>query len=115
MKWYTGRHISLPLGIIFQVVGFPAAHGLLPWALSLLGARHGWASGVPGPWNVTSLIPVGIGFYVAYLCMPEHNAAAPSGWLLEKTRYFPTPSYLLTKGPYRYSCNPIYMAEAAIC
>jgi protein-S-isoprenylcysteine O-methyltransferase Ste14 len=22
--------------------------------------------------------------------------------------------YLLTQGPYRYSCNPIYMAEAAI-
>jgi protein-S-isoprenylcysteine O-methyltransferase Ste14 len=114
MNWYTGRHVPLWLGIASHLVGFPAVHGLLPWALSLLGARHGWASGLPGAWNVVGLIPVVAGFYIEYLCMHEHFAAAPSGWQLEKTRHYPTPSYLLTNGPYRYSCNPIYMAEAVI-
>jgi protein-S-isoprenylcysteine O-methyltransferase Ste14 len=114
MNWCTGRHMPLWLGIAFHFVGFPAVPGLLPWALSLLGARHGWASGRPGAWNVVGLVPVVAGFYIEYRCIHEHIAAAPSGWLLEKTRHYPTPSYLLTKGPYRYSCNPIYMAEAVI-
>ena len=34
--------------------------------------------------------------------------------MLERTPHYPTPAYLLTKGPYRYSCNPIYLAELAI-
>ena len=46
--------------------------------------------------------------------MREHFAAAPAGWLLEKTPHYPTPSYLLTAGTYRYSCNPIYLAELVI-
>lgn len=31
-----------------------------------------------------------------------------------KTPHYPTPSYLLTAGPYRHSCNPIYLAELVI-
>jgi protein-S-isoprenylcysteine O-methyltransferase Ste14 len=114
MNWYAGRHVPLWLGIASHLIGFPAVHGLLPWALSLLGARHGWVSGLPGAWNFVGLVPVVAGFYVEYLCMREHFAAAPSGWQLERTRHYPTPSYLLTNGSYRYSCNPIYVAEAAI-
>ena len=46
--------------------------------------------------------------------MREHFKAAPMGWLLERTPHYPTPAYLLTEGPYRYSCHPIYLAEVTI-
>jgi protein-S-isoprenylcysteine O-methyltransferase Ste14 len=110
----AGRRVPRWWGIISHLLAFPAVHGVIPWALSLLSARHGWVSGRPGVWNLLGLIPVAAGFYVVFLCMREHVAAAPNGWLLEKTPHFPTPSYLLTEGPYRYSCNPIYMAEVVI-
>lgn len=114
MKWWTGRRLSRFTGIALQLVGFPAVHVSAPWALSLLGARHGWVGGRPGILNLVGLIPVVMGFYVFLLCTREHFLAAPAGWLLERTPHYPTPSYLLTAGPYRYSCNPIYLAELAI-
>jgi len=51
MHWSAGRHVPQWWGIVSHLVAFPAVHGLIPWALSLLSARHGWASGLPGPWN----------------------------------------------------------------
>ncbi|HXJ40092.1 MAG TPA: isoprenylcysteine carboxylmethyltransferase family protein [Bryobacteraceae bacterium] len=114
MKWYTGRHLSRWTGIAIQMVLFPAIHGLVPWALSLPGARHGWVGGRPGVANLVGLIPVAAGFYTYVLCTREHFLAAPEGWLLERTPHYPTPAYLLTGGPYRYSCNPIYLAELVI-
>lgn len=101
-------------GIAFPVVAFPAVYALGPWGLSLLGARHGWVAGRPAIPNLMGLIPVAAGFYISFLCSREHFRAAPDGWLLEQTPHYPTPSYLLTEGPYRYSCNPIYLAELLI-
>ena len=89
-------------------------YALAPWALSLLTARHGWAGKTPGALNLLGLIPVTAGFCIFLLCVHEHDRAAPTGWLLERTPHYPTPSYLLTSGPYRYSCNPIYLADLAI-
>jgi protein-S-isoprenylcysteine O-methyltransferase Ste14 len=114
MNWYAGRHLSRRWGIVAHLVADPTVHGVLPWALSLLSTRHGWTSGLPGLWNLPGLIPVAAGFYGEFLCMREHVAAAPNGWQFENTPHFPTPAYLLTEGPYRYSCNPVYMAEAVI-
>jgi protein-S-isoprenylcysteine O-methyltransferase Ste14 len=113
-KWWTGRRVSRCTGIAIQVMAFPAVHALAPWALSLLAARHGWVGGKPSISNLVGLIPVMAGFYVFLLCTREHFMAAPTGWLLERTPHYPTPSYLLTSGPYRYSCNPIYLAELVI-
>ena len=114
MKWLTGRRMPRWTGVAVPIVAFPAVHALLPWALSLLAARHGWAGGRPGISNLVGLIPVAAGFYIFFLCSREHFIAAPEGWLLEPTPHHPTPSYLLTEGPYRYSCNPIYLAELVI-
>jgi protein-S-isoprenylcysteine O-methyltransferase Ste14 len=49
---------------------------------------------------------------------PRHHASACAGrqrygWRIEITPFEPTP-YLITRGPYRYSCNPIYVGHLAI-
>ncbi len=110
----SGYHVPRWFGLIIQFVAFPAAHGLLPWALSLFSARHGWTAGKPSSWNTLGLIPAAAGFYISFLSIREHFAEAPNGWKLERTAHYPTPSYLLTQGPYRYSCHPIYLAEGVI-
>jgi protein-S-isoprenylcysteine O-methyltransferase Ste14 len=114
MKWLTGRRLPRWTGVAVPVVVFPAVCALLPWALSLLAIRHGWVAERPRILNLMGLIPVTVGFCIYLLCMREHFMAAPTGWLLEKTPHYPTPSYLLSAGPYRYSCNPIYLAELVI-
>jgi protein-S-isoprenylcysteine O-methyltransferase Ste14 len=97
-----------------NIVGFSMVQAIVPWALSLIAVRHGWVAHRPGNWNLVGLIPVAAGFYTYLLCMREHFIAAPDGWKLEKTAAYPTPCYLLTSGPYHYSCNPIYLAELII-
>lgn len=110
MKGLFGGHVARWAGIGIQMVMFPAAHAGVPWALSLLASRHGWFGGRPSLFNVVGLILVAAGFYIFFLCSREHYRAAPTGWLVENL----TPSYLLTDGPYRYSRNPIYLAELTI-
>jgi uncharacterized protein len=114
MNWLTVRRLPCCISVTVPIVAFAAVHALLPWALSLLGARHGWARGRPDVLNVVGLIPIAVGFYIVFLCSREHFTAAPDGWLLEATPYCPSPEYLLTGGPYRYSSNPIYLAELAM-
>ena len=101
-------------GIAAHVVAQPVVLGVVPWALSLMAARHGWFANRPSVLNLLGLIPVAAGFYTFFLCIREHFAAAPDGWQFERTAHYPTPAYLLTEGPYRYSCNPIYVAEGLI-
>jgi protein-S-isoprenylcysteine O-methyltransferase Ste14 len=107
VKWLTGRRLPRWTGVAVPVVA-------LPWVLSSLSVRHGWVAERPGLLNLIGLIPVTAGFLIYFLCMREHFLAAPDGWLLEKTANYPTPTYLLTAGPYRYSCNPVYLAELVI-
>lgn len=54
------------------------------------------------------------GFALIAWCISVHMRLAPSGWRIEKTPHYPTPAYLVTEGPYRYSRNPIYVAEGMI-
>lgn len=114
MNWLLGRRLPRWLAAAIYVVALPAAHAVIPWALSLLGTRHGWIHSRPGPWNLFGLIPVALGAVVLVWAVGAHFKAAPAGWRLEKTPYNPTPAYLLREGPYRYTRNPIYMAEALV-
>jgi putative transposase len=52
--------------------------------------------------------PVVLGF------LPWALSLAPDGWQFERTPHYPTPAYLLTEGPYRYSCNPMYVTDGLI-
>jgi hypothetical protein len=64
MNWLTGRRLPRWTGVVVPTVAFPAVYAVLPWALSLLGARHGWAGGRPGIANLVGLIPVAVGFCI---------------------------------------------------
>lgn len=114
MSWLTEYRMSRTVGVVLQIIIIPAFHAGVPWWLSLLSVRHGWLAGRPGILNLLGLIPVAAGFYLLFLCLREHFVAAPKGWKFEKTPVYPTPPYLITGGPYRYSRHPIYLGEGAI-
>src|SRR5262245_33614778 len=97
------------LGFVYDLIMLPLVHAAAPWVFSRLGPRFGWRDNFPGPWNLLGLFPVAAGFAVILWCVRVHFAAAPRGWLMESTPHYPTPSYLLTHGPYAYSRNPIYL------
>jgi protein-S-isoprenylcysteine O-methyltransferase Ste14 len=84
-------------------------HGVIPWAVSLLTPRYGWVSGRPGPWNLLGLVPVIAGVACLVWVMVNHITRTPERVVLGST-----PGYLLERGPYRFSRNPMYVAELAL-
>jgi protein-S-isoprenylcysteine O-methyltransferase Ste14 len=83
--------------------------GVVPWAISLLTPRYGWAAGRPGIWNLLGLIPVLVGTTGLIWSLALHSAQSPEGieWELDK-------SYLLRRGIYAFSRNPMYLAELTL-
>jgi protein-S-isoprenylcysteine O-methyltransferase Ste14 len=101
--------ISRPLNWVIQAGLFPALLVGAPLSLSTMGKRHGWSAERPGAANVAGVLPLSAGTGLLVWAMSSHNRAAPRGWEVGLT-----PGYLLTRGPYRFSRNPIYVGEAAI-
>lgn len=90
-------------------VGFIAAlvvWDVLPWAISLLSRHYGWTAGRPGPWNLIGLIPVIVGNIGLFWGILAHSAQTPRQIDFELDK-----PYFLTNGLYRYSRNPMYVAE----
>jgi protein-S-isoprenylcysteine O-methyltransferase Ste14 len=106
------RWLALALAPAVWVVGVPAVHAGIPWALSHLGPRYGWVDGGPSGANLLGYVPVGAGaallvwvmVFGFFQCrdLPER---VPVDW---------SPAILMTGGPYAISRHPMYVGELAL-
>jgi protein-S-isoprenylcysteine O-methyltransferase Ste14 len=103
------RSTALIVSSILWVVGVPLAHGVLPWAISLLSPRYGWTEGIPGSWNMLGLGLVLGGAILMVWIMILHLRHTP-----EHVELSFTPSYVLRNSPYAVTRNPMYTAEVAL-
>jgi protein-S-isoprenylcysteine O-methyltransferase Ste14 len=90
-------------------LGLTLGHIALPWLISLDSVRHGWLSGLPSGWNLVGIVPVCAGLAIILWALSLHFISAEHGWEIEMT-----PRYLLVRGPYHFTRNPMYVAALAI-
>ena len=106
------RWLALALSPVVWVA-LPAVHAGIPWALSHLGPRYGWADGGPSDWNLLGYVPVAVGAVLLawimvfglfqYRNLPER---VPIDYY--------NPAFLMTGGPYALSRHPMYIGELAL-
>jgi protein-S-isoprenylcysteine O-methyltransferase Ste14 len=103
------RRLPRVANFVAQAVEFPGLFVGAPLSLSQKGERHGWSADRPGAANLVGVLPLGAGTAMLLWAMSSHYRAAAQGWEIS-----PTPDYLLVRGPYAFTRNPMYLGEAAI-
>jgi len=101
--------MAILLALFVCLIVIPLAHGAVPWEISKLTHRYGWVHGSPGLWNLLGLIPVGVATALLIWTLIIGVAHAPNA-----VRLGLVPSVLITDGPYRFTRNPMYVAELAL-
>jgi len=103
------RWLALVLGFFAFLIAIPLVHCALPWAISLLTPRYGWTEGKPGIWNLLGLVAVVSAILCLIWIMVLGFARTP-----EKVDLEWNSSFLLTRGPYSFTRNPMYVAELGL-
>ena len=106
------RWLAIALAPVVGLVGFPAVHAGIPWVLSHLGPRYGWADGEPAVWNLLGYALVAVGavllVWIMVFGFSQHRdlpERVPVDW---------SPAFLMTGGPYAISRHPMYSAELGL-
>ena len=108
-RFVIPRWMAVILAIFISLTMIPLAHGVVPWAISTLLPRYGWVQGSPGFWNRIGLIPVTIAAALLIWILVTSIAQTP-----DTVRLGLTPSFLIMCGPYRFTRNPMYVAELGL-
>ena len=103
----SGQPKRIPRWLAYVL--FAIIWGVVPWAVSLLSPRYGWMAGRPGIWNLLGLIPLVAGIAGSLWALRLHFAESHEGLDWE-----PNKSYLLTRGAYAFSRNPMYLSELTL-
>jgi protein-S-isoprenylcysteine O-methyltransferase Ste14 len=103
------KRMSRAAGVVVWTFGAVAMHVVVPFELSRLGDRAG-RPGRRRPAVVgAGLLTVAAGGTLMAWAFAAHYQQAPRGWPLGSGL---TPGYLLRRGPYRLSRNPMCAGEA---
>ena len=106
------RWLVLVLAPVVWLVGVPAVHMGIPWALSHVGPRYGWADRGPAAGNLVG--PAVVGFGAALLVWVMLHGFSRRGDLPERVPVDWSPAILMSGGPYAFSRHPMYIGELAL-
>jgi protein-S-isoprenylcysteine O-methyltransferase Ste14 len=100
------KRVFLPrwMALILTPVVFLLGHVVLPQELSRLAAHHGWAHERPRWLNLLGLILIGVGATGLFWCLRLHFVVSGGSFEMEQT-----PRYLVVRGPYQFTRNPMYL------
>jgi protein-S-isoprenylcysteine O-methyltransferase Ste14 len=101
----------VPQGVAFAfaVSALFGVYGFVPWLIGRRGAKVGWRNGRPSALNRAGLIPLGLGAAGLAWNLAVHFAPGETTVPVSLV-----PENLISRGPYRFSRNPMYVCEQAL-